>query len=344
MAGGVAIPEHLEDVDARWLTRALQTACPGVEVVDVTSGGPTGGIAITSRVARLRLQLRPGTSGPTAVVVKLRNPAWQHGATMYQREVRFYRELAPAHTLPVPRCYHAAYDESSGAVAIVLEDLGDVRPGHRLGGLDRDEATAVLEAIADMHAAWWDSPALHAAAWPGKPYPLERAERMLANFRRRWPELEARGHLPIDDALRAAVARIDDQFPAALNRLGDRPPTLIHSDLHAENLLLDGLRVIAIDWQNASFACCAFDLAMVLTAVQPDVLRADLETLLARYALRLARADYPAPLLRTDVATCIHWMLAGGINWYLDFQAESLRDTETVRGHWTRLATAANSL
>jgi aminoglycoside phosphotransferase (APT) family kinase protein len=341
MVDAVAIPEHIEDVDARWMTRALQATCPGIEVVDVTTGGPTGGIAITSRVARLRLQLRPGTSGPTAVVVKLRNPAWAHGETMYQREVRFYRELAAASRLPVPRCYHAAYDESSGAFAIVLEDVGDVRPGHRLGGLDRDEAGAVLDAIATMHAAWWNSDQLRAAAWPGKGYPLERAERMLANLRRRWPELEARGHLPVDDALRAAVARIDDRFPAALTALGDRQPTLIHSDLHAENLLLDGLRVIAIDWQNASFACCAFDVAMVLTAVQPDVLRADLLALLARYTATLARPDYPAPHLLTDVTTCTHWMLAGGINWYLDFEAESIRDTATVRAHWTRLATAA---
>lgn len=341
MADAIAIPSSIEDVDAAWMTSALAAAYPGIEVSAVTRGEPTAGIAITSRVARLRLELR-GAPGPTGVVVKLRNPAWPHGATMYEREVRFYRELAAKHALPAPRCYHAAYDAMSGAFALVLEDLGD--GAHRLEGFDRDEALAVLDRIAAMHAAWWNSGTLRAADWPGKIYPLERGERMLANFRRRWPELAAREHLPTGDALHAAAADIDDDFPGALAALADRPPTLIHSDLHAENLLLTQRaghpRVVAIDWQNAAFACPAFDLAMVLTAVAPDVIRAHHDELLAHYAATLSRPDYPLLLARADLTTCLRWMLAGGINWYLDFQAESLRDAATVRAHWTRLTTA----
>lgn len=61
------------------------------------------------------------------------DPAWS--SRVLGLEIRFYRELAGRAGVPAPRCYHAELDPATGVFALVLEDLGDRVPGHRLDGL-----------------------------------------------------------------------------------------------------------------------------------------------------------------------------------------------------------------
>ncbi|MEE3922457.1 hypothetical protein V2I01_41560 [Micromonospora sp. BRA006-A] len=55
-------------------------------------------------------------------------PPHRAGQRRDRREVAFYRELAGALPLPVPRCYAAGYDESSGDFVLLLGDAAPAAP------------------------------------------------------------------------------------------------------------------------------------------------------------------------------------------------------------------------
>ncbi|MCP3886437.1 MAG: hypothetical protein GY700_13385, partial [Propionibacteriaceae bacterium] len=100
------VDESLDDLSPEWMTRALRFA-GGLSydecVVRVDRGRGAGGIAVTSCVARLALELEPGDApGPSSLFAKVTNPEYDegdHGA----REIRFYRDLAADLNLPIPR-------------------------------------------------------------------------------------------------------------------------------------------------------------------------------------------------------------------------------------------------
>ncbi|PRC62200.1 phosphotransferase, partial [Mycobacterium sp. ITM-2017-0098] len=69
---------------------------------------------------RVALRYADGDSGPASVVLKVAaaDPSSrQTGLAMglYEREVRFYTDIAPALDGPVAPCFHAAYDPDTGA-------------------------------------------------------------------------------------------------------------------------------------------------------------------------------------------------------------------------------------
>lgn len=294
---------------------------------------------MTSRVVRLRLE-SPSPEAPRQVVVKTPNPAWVHGPEPHEREVRFYRELAGRGDIPAPRCYHAHFDPDTGDFALVLEDLGDLVPGHRLDGLSPGEADAVIDGVAAMHRSWWGRAELEAEK--RRSHDRERVAATLATFARRWPELEAAGEYPIDDPLRAAAALARERYAEPMLAISAAPQTLIHSDLHVENFLLEavdggGLRLWIIDWQNPCFGNAAFDLGHVIASVRPELIAGELDRLLERYR---AAVDARLVDLRGSVAAAVRHMFISSASWFATFEAQTLRDARTLRGHWSRIAAA----
>jgi len=55
--------------------------------------------------------------------------------------------------------------------------------------------------------------------------------------------------------------------PGTLQHPAGRSPTLLHSDLRADNLLLTPTRVVAVDWPWASVGAAWFDLLLLLPSV-----------------------------------------------------------------------------
>ncbi|MDJ0975524.1 MAG: aminoglycoside phosphotransferase family protein [Planctomycetota bacterium] len=327
-------PADLDAVSATWLTEVLSAsgALRGVvrSVEPMTLGG---GIAVTSRVGRFELTI--DGDGPRSVVVKVANPAWtsKYGISLYEREVRFYREIAANHALPVPLCFHAACGADEG-FALVLEDLGDARPGICLDGLGQAESECVLDALADMHRSWWEHDALE--AWPVKAHTTTQGHAIFDRFRERWPRLVEQGRFVVSDALATAVERMDAaRFASGLAGVGTSARTLIHSDLHAENVILDGRRPVFIDWQNAAAGHPVFDVAQVLGAVQPDVLARERRALIERYRARLGMLD--GAVLVASLRAAVEWLFVGLACWLVVFEEENLRDAATVQAHWARI-------
>ena len=294
------IPEGPSGYTAEWVRGALTEAgAPGAARLDAVEVDErfADDRGIGGQVVRVRLRYADGAppDAPASLVAKMPSAygdTRRGGAflSLPERELRFYRELAPDVPFRTARCWYADIDGDGDNFVLLLEDLGALPYGDDEAGATPEAAERVIGDAAALHAAWWRSPRLEALSWL-PPYEV-RALLWQRNFATAWrsrreavarllpPEL-----LPLGEALTRRLA-------ASAVRLGRRPRTLLHGDLRLDNLFFppDGERPIAaIDWSNLSAGPGAYDLAYFLSvALTPEERRARERDLLRRYLDALA--------------------------------------------------------
>ena len=102
---------------------------------------------------------------------------------------------------------------------------------------------------------------------------------------------------------------LSDHLIEVLDALEARPCTLIHGDLHTENMMLrrngSATGPVLIDWQDAVFSGASSDIAKFLsTTLSPECAAAHFEDLIGHYHRSLPpeiRTDYLFPAFRRDV-------------------------------------------
>lgn len=215
------------------------------------------------------------TSTPNTLIVKfaplnpdIRRALFEFG--MSRAEVRFYQQLAQRSGVPTPHCYYAAIDPATGAFVLVLEDLISARPGSWLTGCTPDEAHDIVCAIAKLHATWWDSPRLATFDW----LTVGVAKPILSAITSAWqPFLVRVGEsvpAPLIEIGRRLALHIDDIEAQQVSR----PRTLIHNDLHLDNIFFDtpnrARLVKVIDWQFLAIGQGMKDVAFFLGGNLPS--------------------------------------------------------------------------
>lgn len=237
------------------------------------------------------------------------------------REVRFYQQLAPLSHVPAPRLYYGAADEATGRTVLLLQDLSAARSGDVLQGCSPEEAEQILQALAPFHAHWWAQPRLKDFAWlpdwAGDPQARqERYNRQTGLFLQRFGQ-----QLP--PSIHEAIDRLRADYALVLTRLAEAPATLIHADLHLDNILFSppdsDLPVTILDWQSISRGAAAIDVALFLFgSLSIEQRRAVGQELLARYhALLVAQgvSGYSLQQLLDDCRLALLWNLAGTVGW-----------------------------
>ena len=221
-------------------------------------------------------------------------------------EIQFYRELAPVmERPPVVRCL-ATIEESS---TIVIEDLRATHD-HPPWPLppSRTQSERAVEALAYVHAHWWESPELGHEV--GKPNTTESLTTMVHGIAANLPPFFD----TFGDALGVQTRNIYERvFSSSLKpwlRLTDpRALTIIHGDAHAWNFLFprvgDGPAFL-FDWQLWHVDVGARDLAFMMALHWYPSLRRELERpLLHHYHENLRRADYSFDELWLDYRRCV---------------------------------------
>ena len=209
----------------------------------VTSVVVIEGDAGTSSRARLALT---GDGVPASVFVKL---AAETTTTrligelgrLADTETRFYNQLAPELT-GLPKAYGSALDPLTGRFVLVLEDLAadNCEFPDTLHPLDRDQAGAIVELLARLHATFWDRP-------PGWLYTASADSASLLTG----PLLKtsARRIAERSNILVEAGRFIDDNY-RAVARLIDTPPhSVMHGDAHPGNIYFRNGEAGLLDWQ-----------------------------------------------------------------------------------------------
>jgi Ser/Thr protein kinase RdoA (MazF antagonist) len=326
------IPETPADLTPAFLSEALGTDVASIRIEDRAAGG----IAVTSHVFRV---ICDAADGPDSVVVKIANPDYASGPNHYRREVRFYRDLASEIDLAIPRCFHAAMNEDATRFVLVLEDLTG-RAEHMLDGCDLPASRALVRALANLHAAWWESPRVAAMEGWTKRYMRGRIEEITERCRGAWPKFLDAGAYPVPEGIAGAAEAALDRVPDALERMNRSPKTLIHFDPHVENVLFEGAEPIIIDWQCACFGHPVMDLVYAVGGnTREDVLAGHGGELLDEYHAALAGHGVKADL-RDDHRAAMDWHFAGQVWFLAKFTPETEHDRRTLTREWERVAAA----
>lgn len=206
------------------------------------------------------------------------------------REAYFFRHLADASEGWTSRCFAVDTDPDSGTSVLLLEDLSarGMRQGNRVAGIRRGEAEAVFRRLASFHASQWNQ-----TASPAQREVRELSERVSTAsdaavreyYRAAWPAVETCGiYAQPPEVARYGRALMDD--PARSQRhLARRPQTILHGDVHTENIFFDdaseALGFALIDWEDLTVGNALVDVAWLMTTSvhtqdvtwEPDLLR-----------------------------------------------------------------------
>jgi hypothetical protein len=258
---GQAVPARLEQLSVQWLTACLQHAgvlADDARVVSFEAKRIGEGHGFAGQLARLSMRYEPERAdGPRTLIGKF---ATDHVATRammatisaYEREVRFYRELAPDVGVSTPRCYFAHYDAVQARFCVLLEDLSPASSVDVQMGLSLEQAKLVLDQLALLHARWWGR--VNDIEW------LQLSDDIVRKVRDRFlgslPSFQRRFSVEYPLLSRTAGQLGELLSGDELLAMTRKPPmTLTHNDLHLDNVFLPteaGGRFALIDWQSVS--------------------------------------------------------------------------------------------
>lgn len=277
------------------VTAASMSALLGAEITAVgTSRIGDGLVGLNLRVVITSADPQV----PASVVIKLPSDDETSKATgialrNYEREVKFYLEVADTVDIRLPHCYHGDWDEATGDFVLVLEDMAPAQQGNQITGCTPEMALAAVDELAGLHAPRWDDPTLADLDWLGRRTSTEDVDAVVGLWAMFLPSfLTGYGaHLdqPQLDLLGAFGSRMDGW-------MGERsgPKAVTHGDYRLDNLLFgDGSSaptVTAVDWQTPGHGPPVADLSYFCGAgLTPPERRTHDRALVEAYAASLAR-------------------------------------------------------
>lgn len=267
-------PQTTKDINAPWLTEVLRDAGilrkAAVRAVDVH---PIGlGLGFLSGRARVTINYDLAEEGaPASVVVKL--PAsvkesvdFAESSHAYEREIRFYREVAPFTPIRVPRMFATIMEPADDVFILVMEDLKGLTAGDQVNGMSRAQVLAAVRTIAPLHARWWNGDQGQDLPWvPSVEQQLKMLSLSPEAICKAWPLfLEDFGHC-LPPGGRALGERINRHLEGIFAAFVKGTRTLVHFDYRADNLFIDDLTkkapIVVLDWQLTMWGLGAYDLA-----------------------------------------------------------------------------------
>jgi hypothetical protein len=271
------------DVTAEWLSGLLGGEIGGVESERIGDG-------LVGLNLRVRL-VDAAPDLPGSVVLKLPSLDETSRATgialrNYEREVKFYTQLASTVDIRVPHCFHGEWDETSGDFVLVLEDMAPAEQGDQIAGCSTAEAEAAVDELAKLHGPSWDDPTLLDIDWLGRSKGEQDAGELAGLWQLMYPGFEATYSKYLSDEALELVR----EFANALGSWADRPQpwALTHGDFRLDNLLFGtaagGPPVTAVDWQTPAHGPPIADLSYFCGAgLVPEVRRQYEQDLVERY-------------------------------------------------------------
>ena len=214
-----------------------------------------------------------GSDGPRSVVLKVAatDPvSRQTGLALglYEREVRFYRDIAPRLGGPIAPCYHAAVDTSTGVFDLLLGDAGPAVVGDEIAGATTEQARLGVLELGRLHGPLLGDTALAEASWLNRESPLNQAmiTPLYAGFVDRYGDQIAPKHRVVCERL---VAAFDGYVEAEAGQMRG----LVHGDYRLDNMLFGTAEadraLTVVDWQTVSWGPAMTDLAYFLGCALP---------------------------------------------------------------------------
>lgn len=336
-----AFPRTLGELTPQWLTQVLRdSGAIGEASVTAFDGQAMGaGAGFQSSMQRLSLRYSdPACGGPDSLIVKLTSldPGSRRideAFNFFEKEVGFYKQIAPMTPLRTPKAHFSAYDPATREFTLLLEDLSPRRVGDQLVGLSAAQTEQALRALAGLHGRWWRDPALEDMDWLislNSP-PMQALEPI---YQQCWPAVIDFLGEAIPPQMRALGDRFATQVCALLDKVIEQPRTVVHGDFRADNLFFgeagDAEGFAVADWQILMQGGGALDVAYLMTgSLDREARRRHEGDLLAAYHAALTShgvSDYALADLKADYRACVM------LTWCWPVIAIGTLDTANERG------------
>jgi hypothetical protein len=280
-------PRSPEEITPDWLTAALRenNVIDDAAITDISTEPIGAGAGFLGQLAKLTLTYDRDESGaPRSLIAKL--PTLDPGGReignlfrFYEREIRFYEDLAPVIDMGVPKRYYSAMDIAGDEYLLLIEDLAPAIVGDEASGVSIEAAELAIRSLAKFQAGWWGAPKLDELEW----MPMVNApvhQQAQGSYQQAWePFCQMFG-----DRISPAMLQIGDEMRDhvidLLNYHEPAPRTIIHGDFRGDNVFYGagapGTKdFYAIDWQISSRGRGIFDVAYFLcSSVDPAIRKA----------------------------------------------------------------------
>ena len=265
-----------EQITASWLSSVF-----GADVRLINSSRVGDGLVGMN----LRLSLASDDPNvPATVVGKLPSPdptsrTTGIGLRNYEREVKFYAEIAPTVNMRMPRCFHGEWNADDGDFVLLLEDLAPAEQGNQITGCDAHIARLSVLELAQLHGPRWGDPTLADYEFLARRAPDDSLQ------------LQVVWNMFLPGFLSTFGRYLDSEGVTLINRFGERipdwvegrtlPATVTHGDYRLDNLMYATARggdpVAAVDWQTPGHAPASGDVSYFMGAGPLPELRRKIE-------------------------------------------------------------------
>lgn len=298
------IPARSKEITAEWLNEVLH-ASGFLEDVNIESikHEPWGvGEGFVSDMARLTVAYDPEVPHlPKTMIAKLPTPYESARAVallfnIYEREIRFYTDIAPRSPIRTPDLIYGDVDSENQRYVLIMEDCSGYTQVDQITGLDSDQTKLVALKLADFQARWWDAEDLFSFSWIAKPRGPE-AMVLIDTFKACWDiSVQNEDFVKVlPEGSWEAGLKIYEHYPWLIESVEDKHLTIAHFDFRVDNMFFDWNNssdpLIVFDWGGASISRGVSDLAYLLggsvatelrRAVEKDIVKLYYERLLER--------------------------------------------------------------
>jgi hypothetical protein len=343
------LPATPAELSTALLNDLLAQALGGGTIASVDVSDIGEGTGIFGQIARLDLVVEGGDdSAPPSVVAKMActEPANLEVATMlglYAREIKMFEHVLDETPIRTPIC-HAAVEQDDGRFLLVLEDLSiayDV--GDQVAGATLAQAEAAIDALAVMHAHWWQRPELDEMDWLPVPNAPQYVAAVPNIYRAGLPVLESEWADRVPPSAIDVARSVDPKFEELLHRTAGGPMTLIHGDTRLDNIFYSTTddSVAFIDFQLALRGRAAADIAYLIgTSVPHELARDHWELLLRRWydtVVDLGVGGYSFDDAITQYREAALYYLSGAMSLIGTFDAGNDRGAAMAEAYSTRI-------
>ncbi|MEE8353467.1 MAG: phosphotransferase [Dehalococcoidales bacterium] len=285
------IPASSNEITADWLNGALHESGflpPGRKLVSLTHEPVGIGEGFVSDMARLTVEYDGDGNGlPATMIAKMPTPYESANAVamlfnIYEREIRFYLEVAERSPIRTPKPIYGAVDAAAERYLLLIEDCSRFAQVDQIEGLNRQQTEQAVVALADFHAHWWDSEELDRMDWLPKPRgPLVTP--LADTYRGCWEVslLSEEFVAALPPGGREAGQLLHEHFPRLIDEAPGDKLTISHFDFRVDNLFFDFENaeqpVVVFDWQAANANRGVTDVAYLLGGSLPIELRRKIE-------------------------------------------------------------------
>lgn len=308
-------PTSIDTITADWFSACIARNHPGAAAVTLERGTVISGTAtkveyhIGWNAAGQAHGLPPSLWLKCGLETQLAEQA-AHSAI----EACFFRDMAPALSLNVPRPYGTAIAPDGSSGIVIYEDLNrrPVTFGNQDTTVSPAQMNAILDMLADLHAAHWRAPTLDQWDWL-RPGGIIHANNVTGQFLSFWDYASERprfAHIPQE-------LRNRDRIGAAIHALvasdAAHPVCVVHGDPHVGNQFYDADGTPGLlDWATVMQGHWAWDVSYAIISSQPvDQRRACQRDQLAHYLRQLERRGVTPPAFADawrDYARHAAWM------------------------------------